>query len=76
MTQPPLPSGHSAANAAGTAEFPATSPCIKVCQIDLQERCYGCGRTLSEIARWSAMSLDERRAVNARIGFTGHREHR
>jgi predicted Fe-S protein YdhL (DUF1289 family) len=75
MAQPPLHSGHPAVTPAA-ADFPATSPCIKVCQIDLQERCYGCGRTLSEIARWSAMSLDERRAVNARIGFTGHREHR
>jgi uncharacterized protein len=54
------------------SEFPAESPCIKVCQLDLQQRCYGCGRTLDEIARWSRMSADERRAVNARLGFRGH----
>jgi len=55
---------------------PATSPCIKVCQLDLTGRCYGCGRSREEIARWSSMSLDERRAVNARIGFTGHGDNR
>jgi predicted Fe-S protein YdhL (DUF1289 family) len=55
---------------------PATSPCIKVCQLDLTGRCYGCGRSRDEIARWSAMSFDERRAVNTRIGFTGHGNNR
>ncbi|MBX9855810.1 MAG: DUF1289 domain-containing protein [Gemmatimonadaceae bacterium] len=53
-------------------EFPADSPCIKVCQLDMQQRCYGCGRSVDEIARWSRMSADERRAVNARLGFRGH----
>jgi predicted Fe-S protein YdhL (DUF1289 family) len=55
---------------------PATSPCIKVCRLDLDDRCYGCGRTRDEIARWSLMSLDERRAVNRRIGFRGHQQNR
>jgi predicted Fe-S protein YdhL (DUF1289 family) len=27
--------------------------------------CIGCGRTLDEIARWSAMSNEERRAIMA-----------
>jgi predicted Fe-S protein YdhL (DUF1289 family) len=27
--------------------------------------CLGCGRSLDEIARWSAMSRDERRAIMA-----------
>jgi predicted Fe-S protein YdhL (DUF1289 family) len=56
--------------------FPATSPCIKVCQLDLADRCRGCGRTRREIALWSAMSLEERQAVNARLGFRGHGENR
>ncbi|MBY0488829.1 MAG: DUF1289 domain-containing protein [Gemmatimonadaceae bacterium] len=55
---------------------PATSPCIKVCQLDLDGRCRGCGRTTQEIARWSYMTLEERQAVNARIGFRGHDERR
>jgi predicted Fe-S protein YdhL (DUF1289 family) len=29
--------------------------------------CAGCGRTLDEIARWSAMSPDEKLAVLARL---------
>lgn len=56
--------------------WPATSPCIKVCQLDLEQRCRGCARTLPEIAKWSTMTLDERRAVNARIGFRGFDENR
>lgn len=57
-------------------EFPAESPCIKVCQLDREERCYGCGRTLDEVARWSSMTMDERRTVNARLGFRGHGRNR
>jgi len=73
MSRPPdsVPPSESPAPIA-----PATSPCIKVCQLDLTGRCYGCGRSSSEIARWSSMSLDERRAVNARIGFKGHGDNR
>lgn len=52
--------------------FPATSPCIKVCVIDLNGECRGCRRTLTEIGSWSGMSLNERRVVNQRIGFQGH----
>ncbi|WP_434481124.1 DUF1289 domain-containing protein [Gemmatimonas sp.] len=49
---------------------------MKVCQLDLHVRCYGCGRTRNEVARWSTMTLDERRAVNRRLGFRGHDERR
>ncbi len=48
------------------------SPCIKVCQLDLDNRCRGCGRTLDEIARWRTMNADERVAVNLRVGFVSH----
>jgi predicted Fe-S protein YdhL (DUF1289 family) len=47
-----------------------------VCQLDLHGRCYGCGRSVDEIARWAYMTLDERRAVNVRIGFKGHGDNR
>ncbi len=67
--------GDARSEGVGT-EWPTASPCIKVCRIDAQSRCYGCGRTLDEIARWSGMSLDERRAVNARVGFRGHGDNR
>jgi len=41
------------------------SPCIKVCQLNAQNVCVGCGRTLAEIAAWSQMSEATRREVCA-----------
>ncbi|MGZ5901578.1 MAG: DUF1289 domain-containing protein [Reyranella sp.] len=44
------------------------TPCIAVCIIDPKTRlCFGCGRTLPEIARWPRMDGSERRAVMARL---------
>lgn len=44
------------------------SPCVKVCVVHPQERlCVGCLRSLDEIARWSRMSPEERRAVMAEL---------
>jgi uncharacterized protein len=48
------------------------SPCIKVCQLDLDDRCRGCGRSLDEIRLWRDMSSDQRIAVNQRVGFVSH----
>jgi predicted Fe-S protein YdhL (DUF1289 family) len=46
------------------AFFPRVeSPCIKVCQLDAQSVCVGCGRTLAEIAAWSSMTDAARSAV-------------
>lgn len=40
------------------------SPCIKVCTLDpALKLCIGCGRTLDEIASWTAMSEAERSRV-------------
>jgi predicted Fe-S protein YdhL (DUF1289 family) len=40
------------------------TPCIAVCMIDPRTKlCFGCGRTLPEIARWHAMTSAERLAV-------------
>jgi len=42
------------------------TPCTAVCQIDPRTNlCFGCGRTLPEIARWSGMDSAERRAIMA-----------
>ena len=42
------------------------SPCIAVCMIDPKTSlCFGCGRTLPEIARWGRMDRAERLAVMA-----------
>jgi uncharacterized protein len=40
------------------------TPCIAVCMMDPRTKlCFGCGRTLPEIARWHKMERDERLAV-------------
>jgi predicted Fe-S protein YdhL (DUF1289 family) len=42
------------------------SPCIAVCMMDPGTGlCFGCGRTLPEIASWHRLSGAERRAVMA-----------
>ncbi len=42
------------------------SPCVKVCVVHPTERiCVGCLRSIDEIARWSRMSPEDRRAVMA-----------
>ncbi len=39
------------------------SPCVKICTLDARSRmCLGCGRSIDEIARWTAMSAAERAA--------------
>jgi predicted Fe-S protein YdhL (DUF1289 family) len=45
------------------------TPCIAVCMIDPRTNlCFGCGRTLPEIARWHRMDSAERQAVMAKLG--------
>ena len=40
------------------------SPCIKICLIHPEARlCTGCHRTIDEIAAWSRMSPETRRAI-------------
>ena len=40
------------------------TPCIAVCMMDPRTKlCFGCGRTLPEIARWHKMDSAERLAV-------------
>ena len=42
------------------------TPCIAVCMMDPRTKlCFGCGRTLPEIARWHRMESAERLAVMA-----------
>jgi predicted Fe-S protein YdhL (DUF1289 family) len=44
------------------------TPCVNICLLDQKTgSCIGCGRTLSEIAQWAAMSDAERRAVMAAL---------
>jgi len=39
---------------------PAASPCVRICCLDDDNMCLGCGRTLDEIRRWSDMSETEK----------------
>ena len=40
------------------------TPCIKTCVLDkLTGLCIGCGRTASEIAGWTGMTVPQRRAI-------------
>ena len=42
------------------------SPCVKVCVIHPEARiCAGCHRTLDEIASWTRITAEERRAIMA-----------
>lgn len=44
------------------------SPCVQICVVHPQERiCTGCYRTVDEIARWTQMTPEERRAVMAEL---------
>jgi len=44
------------------------TPCIAVCIIDPRTKlCFGCGRTLPEIARWHRMESAERLALMAEL---------
>jgi predicted Fe-S protein YdhL (DUF1289 family) len=44
------------------------TPCIAVCMIDPRTSlCFGCGRTLPEIARWHRIDSAERLAIMATL---------
>ncbi|MBI1979977.1 MAG: DUF1289 domain-containing protein [Methylocystis sp.] len=39
------------------------SPCVKICELDRDDVCVGCGRTRAEIAGWTAMSEPQKAKV-------------
>ena len=44
------------------------TPCIAVCLMDPRTNlCFGCGRTLPEIARWGRMDSAERQSIMSRL---------
>lgn len=52
------------------------SPCVKLCTIHPSERiCIGCMRTIEEIAAWSRMEPETRRAIMAELPARAPRLH-
>lgn len=46
----------------------AASPCVNVCRLDPATGwCLGCGRSMGEIADWSAKPVAERRTIRAAL---------
>lgn len=43
------------------------SPCINICQLNAEDLCTGCWRSLDEIAAWGSLSPQDRAAVMARL---------
>jgi hypothetical protein len=53
---------------------PVASPCIGVCRMDeASGLCAGCLRTLDEIALWSVLDDDDKRAVCSALAQRRHR---
>ncbi len=51
-----------------TGPAPVASPCTSVCTLDAaRKRCVGCLRTIDEIAAWSTLGEDARRAIVASL---------
>jgi len=51
-----------------TIRAPIETPCVNICDIDRPTGlCRGCGRSVPEIARWSALTSDERRRIMAEL---------
>ncbi|WP_370660753.1 DUF1289 domain-containing protein [Zemynaea arenosa] len=56
---------------AALPERPDT-PCVAVCSTTFDDVCRGCGRTYIEVARWVAMSAEEKEVVWRRILAEGY----
>ena len=39
------------------------SPCVRLCSLDRQDICVGCGRTIHEIVAWGRADDAERRRI-------------
>lgn len=50
-----------------TDPAPVPSPCRDICVLGDDNVCTGCQRTIDEIARWSRMTDEEKRAVWERL---------
>jgi len=59
---------HSQKPRTNSPRQPIATPCIKVCAINgASGLCFGCARSMNEIARWSVMTAAEREEVMAEL---------
>jgi uncharacterized protein len=47
---------------ADTPAPPVTSPCVRLCTLNDDDVCVGCGRTLDDIKGWMAMPNPDKQA--------------
>jgi len=58
----------STTSAPASSAAPVASPCVSICRMDPRTAlCEGCLRTIDEIARWSGLSDDGKRAILAQL---------
>ncbi|MBI5926608.1 MAG: DUF1289 domain-containing protein [Aquabacterium sp.] len=50
--------------------LPVASPCVRLCTLNAQDVCVGCGRTLADITGWTKMSEAEKQACVAQARAT------
>ncbi len=43
------------------------SPCVKICTLNLDKICIGCGRNVDEIQNWISFSDDKKASVKAQL---------
>ncbi len=46
------------------------SPCVRLCTLNEQDECLGCGRTITDICGWTAMSEPEKQQCLVRARET------
>lgn len=51
----------------GMEDGSVESPCVRICRLNADEVCVGCGRNLEEITDWSRLSDEEKLAVWAKL---------
>ncbi len=56
-----------------TVPTPTPSPCVRLCALNDDEVCVGCGRTLNDIKAWTKMTEPERVACVERAVQNLHR---
>jgi predicted Fe-S protein YdhL (DUF1289 family) len=64
----PLPPHDDHGPANHTPPDTPVSPCVRLCRIEPESQlCWGCGRSLDEIARWTTMSEGEKALIWQRL---------